>query len=45
MKNKAKKIAARNARAYSIFHPNWGLTVHFSAVKKNGRRTVTTILD
>lgn len=44
MTKKQKKIVERNSRAYTITHENWGLTVHFSKKKKNGKRTVTTVL-
>jgi hypothetical protein len=40
-----KKIVKKNERAFTVTHPSWGLTVHFSAKKKNGKRIVTTILD
>lgn len=44
MTKNQKRIAKKNSRQFTITHQN-GLTTHFSKVKKNGRRTVTTILD
>jgi len=38
-KKQQKRIAQWNARAYTIIHPNWGLEVTFSKVKKNGSTT------